>query len=348
MTSLRTPGLTGRLSAGLVVVTLSAASALIGAGPAFAQSTEVTEPHPVISGVASCNETLGEWEISWTITSSESDTAGVINFVELDPDTAIDDILGGKTLPASQDGSIEVRQVSVPGDTAQATFTVEVRWGEGDDEFFTSGQGVVTFDGTCEEQTPAPTISAAIAVSCDLLVLAVRNEAAEFGVTLGLVASQDTVAGSVASAEDLLGQEPSVSLPDGVASVALPASTELADPQPVDAGELAGVREPLGVGEAAAHGIEISAGTTVDLGIGIFEDDAGHAEPGLTATIAWDDIADALDCPAEPGGGTGGGGGELPITGSTAPLLAGAAVILLAIGGGLYLAARRRRIQIIG
>jgi LPXTG-motif cell wall-anchored protein len=326
----------------LVAVTASAFIGLVGA---LALAAPVSAHKPLVDGVAECDLATGEYVITWTVANSEDDITGELTAVQADPG-GLSTIVVGATLPKEGDGVLSETQ-RVPGDTTEASLSVRATWMR--DKPVVADDGTTLYlDGDCAALAEWGSI-----VSCDFLVVFVRNHAEQGDATLSLTPNQDATHGHAPGFLPLIDQI------DENGFVEVPEDAGLEMTEEVTAGGVVGPLGPFPPGGEHAHGFVASDGLTAQVVITL----AG--ETVVDETVAWD--ATGLDCEGDDDGGgggdddgggggddgggdDGGGGGDdgdegLPVTGTSTGIIAGAALALLTFGGGLYLFARRRRIS---
>lgn len=120
---------------------------LLFAAPALACHPEVGT-----KGNAVCDETTGEWVVTWTVQNSDKNVVGTVKKVDLTPPgSTVTDIVVGATIPAKP-GKLEGVQ-RVPGDKTSASLGVTVSW-KGKPDAQRSGS--VKLGGTCKEKEVPP------------------------------------------------------------------------------------------------------------------------------------------------------------------------------------------------
>src|SRR5690606_21888854 len=81
-----------------------AASAAMGAAAPLALASPASAHHPIVNGTADCDETTGEWVVTWTVGNSEHDLEGTIRKVTTTPGMVLSTITAGATLPRKGQG----------------------------------------------------------------------------------------------------------------------------------------------------------------------------------------------------------------------------------------------------
>jgi hypothetical protein len=312
-----------------------AASACLGIVGALALASPASAHHSYVSGDASCpHPETGEWRVTWTITSWAEQWHNADKFKVIDLSAPIDGITIGEW--QSMDQAFVGEQV-LTAEITSVELTVTTMWNNGHASTDTSP--TLQRPDHCDVE---PTVESIVAVNCELLVLAVRNIGARTGVTIGLETTKDTAHGTVDNVDELLALPLTTEV--GLLTVAeLPENTDLVDPEELAAGVTVGPADPLATGEAHAVGIRLVEGIEVQTGVGVVDGEVGGA------TVTWEDIAKAFDCPGDEDtvdavvddGAT----DELAATGSPTLWIAGTAVALLVIGGVLYFLTRRRNVD---
>jgi len=152
----------------------------MGAAATLALASPASAHHPIVSGTADCDETTGEWVVTWTVENSERDLEGEITKVTTTPDMALSTITVGATVPKRGAGAL-TEEVRVGNDVTSASLSVEVRW----ERTFpwnnrirvieAERSATVTLGGDC-----APTAPVVESTSdCDSLTVTVTNPAKE-------------------------------------------------------------------------------------------------------------------------------------------------------------------------
>lgn len=160
-----------------------AASAFMGAAATLALASPASAHHPIVSGTAECDETTGEWVITWTVENSERDLEGTLKRVTTTPDMALSTITVGATLPKKGQGVL-TEQVRVGNDVTSASLSVMALWNRKGHIIKATRDATVTLGGDC-----APVAPVVESISdCDSLTVTVTNpgtEPLEGSVTVG-------------------------------------------------------------------------------------------------------------------------------------------------------------------
>lgn len=283
-----------------------AAATAIGVIGAVALASPASAHHTGVSGEAVCDEATGDWVITWTVTNSEVDIPGTFTSVVVDPEADLSPVAVGEELPI---GGITAEQ-RVSADTPSASLEVSVVWHRKRFDPTDTKRGEVTLGGECAPPaSPSPEPSPEPSPSPSEPPMQEEESGfAEAQFNCEIFSLTLTNEGE----EDL---------------------TVLVVPS---VGDTLEVTIP-GNGTSEAIEFPASEGLTVDVQI---EEGESALEEG-PLEITSEDWAE-LGCEDGQGGED---DGDLPVTGTSTPLIAGGAVALLALGAGLFLVARRRRIR---
>src|SRR5690606_21130378 len=151
-----------------------AASAAMGAAATLALASPASAHHPIVSGTAECDETTGEWVITWTVENSERDLEGTIKRVTTTPEMALSTITVGATLPKKGQGVL-TEQVRVGNDVTSASLSVSARWDRKGHVFRATREATVTLGGECAPTAPVVESKS----DCDTLTVIITNPAKE-------------------------------------------------------------------------------------------------------------------------------------------------------------------------
>jgi LPXTG-motif cell wall-anchored protein len=282
------------------------AGALIGLSGAFALTGPAAAHHNVVSGAADCDETTGDWLVTWDVVAYGNAATYEWTDVKLTPEgTKIsndDFLVNGKDLTNAQKVTGVQR---VAGKESSSTLTVAAKWKTGD----ATATGTATFSGKCEKTTaeepppvdeepppaeeeppvpadlpgePTPIFEA----DCDTMTIGLDNPKNGVEITLDFKTSK--------------GEERKL------------------------------VIKP---GEKKSETFSATTGFSIKL---TFSATIGGEPFKESTTIEYEQPEDCDNS---------GGGGGLPLTGAAAGSIAGGAGAMLAIGAVLFLMARRRKVK---
>ncbi|HEX6501272.1 MAG TPA: LPXTG cell wall anchor domain-containing protein [Micromonosporaceae bacterium] len=140
-----------------------AATAFLGVVAALAVASPASAHHTTVEGHAVCDPKSASWDVTWTVTNSETDITGVITHVAYNAGDAPTVIVPGAVLPKQGDGPlVGHQQVHTSGNV---TLAVSAEWHRGDRTIRNTASGTVVLTGTCPPPTSAP--SATFTSACD-------------------------------------------------------------------------------------------------------------------------------------------------------------------------------------
>jgi LPXTG-motif cell wall-anchored protein len=136
---------------------------LLGATAALTLAAPASAHYPTVTGTAECDQTTGEWMVTWQVANSEDDLTGRVKEVSWTPaDTELTGIEVDSVVPKKGEGVLEGTQ-KVGADQTGASLDVTVKWIRDGRKIVKSDKGEVTFEGECKapaSPSPSPSESA--------------------------------------------------------------------------------------------------------------------------------------------------------------------------------------------